>query len=639
MGLAAALAVPLGSRGSDPAPVADYGWMSLEQLGQIKVITASKHLQPAWTIPAAISLITGEEIHLSGATSIPQALRLAPGVDVARINAQRYAVSIRGFTSEYAHKLLVMQDGRSLVTPQFLGVFWDAQDLSLEDVERIEVVRGPGGTAWGINAMNGVVNILTKDARDTQGSLLNVGGGTFERAFATARFGGRLGAGSHYRIYAKSFSRGESEFANGTSAGDDWSQRRTGFRVDSHWGAPNHLTVQGDYYTGQLLQYSNRVADQFRSSGGNLLARLSAQIADGSTLQVMSCLDVVRRQSAPATANSESVVLEANHRLVGPGIHTLSWGANYQHIRNEALGRVGHNYDPAIRRLKLASLSLADDMAVVRDRVVMTVGAKAEYNAFTAWEALPTARLTWTPSERKTGWLAVSRGLQTPDLSSYDLTIDIPGAVNVRSLPNRDRPAGKVLATEIGWRVDPSPGLTVDATVFHHRYDRLPSSASSFDARTSTLTTSPQNEMFGETHGLEVAAIWEPVPRWRLRAGYSLLRMHLHVPAGSGDAASPRREGLSVPRGQWQVMSAATLGRAWDLSTWLRHTEGRPALAIRAYLGWDVRLAYRLSSDVQVAITGKDLLDSRHPEFTRSPGFPTNTEVPRSVQLELTWTR
>jgi iron complex outermembrane receptor protein len=611
--------------------------MTLEQLGQVKVITATKAPQSAWTTPAALAVITDLDLRLAGVTSLPQALRLAPGVDVGQINSQRQAVSIRGFNAEHANKLLVLQDGRSLFTQQFLGVFWDAQDTPLEDVDRIEVVRGPGGTAWGANAVNGVVNVITKDARDTPGAYVSVGGGTLERAFATVRYGGRIGARTHYRVYARSFSRGETQLLSGADAGDDWRQDRVGFRVDSSAADPNRLTLQGDAYTGRLLQYSNRQPGLFRSYGANLLGRLSARLPGDSTLSVVSFLDKVRRNSAPATANSDTLAFEANHQFNLLPAHQINWGASFQHSRNEAIGRIGHNYDPAVRRLRHMSIVVADEMTVVPDRLAFSLGSKAEHNPFTGWEWLPAGRLTWTPNARGTGWAAVSRGVQTPGLSDFDLTIDIPGATRVLSLPNRDRPVGAVLATEVGGRLAASPTLTLDGTIFLNHYDRLGSTTSTFDARTNTLVSRPMNDLFGESMGGELAATWEPRRRWRLRGSYSALGMDLKIRAGGGDvAAVARQEGIS-PRRQWQLMSMTSLGRDWDATGWLRYTSRRNALGIPAYLGFDLRVAYRPSPDWEVAVVGKDLLDPRHQEFSRSPGFPEASEVPRSGLIEVRW--
>ena len=617
----------------------DFSWMTLEQLGQIKVITASKNLQTAWTTPSALTVITDEELRLSGVSSLPQALKLAPGADVAQINAQRYAVSIRGFNSEYANKLLVLQDGRSLYTPQFLGVFWDAQDTSLEDVDRIEIVRGPGGTAWGVNAVDGVVNILTKDARDTQGAFVSTGGGTIEQAFATVRYGGAVGAHTHYRVYAKSFARGETELANGVGAGDDWHQDRAGFRVDSTLAGSSRLTFQGDYYAGRLLQYTKGAPELFRSTGANVLGRLAAQWPGGSALTLLSYVDVVRRRSSPATADSDTFAIEASHEFRPAPRHRFSWLGSFQHIRNEAIGGVGHNYDPAVRRLRQMSLSLADEFTAIKDRLFLSAGAKAEYHPFLGWETLPTARLTWTPSVQSTGWLAVSRGLQTPSISDYDLTHDIPGAVRVISLPNRNRPPGEVIATEAGWRVEPHRSLTLDVTAFHNRYDNIASANTTFDPRTSTMTLIPANDHFGESHGVELATMWEPWRSWRLRGSYSWLRMNLDARAGSTDVASLVRKEESSPRHQWQLMSMANLGRVWDWTMWLRYSSERSGLTMPAYLGLDARLAYRATAEIEVSMVGKDLLDSRHPEFTRSTGFPAVSEIPRSVYLEVRWAR
>ncbi len=614
-------------------------WADLEQLGQVQVITATKQLQQAWTTPAALTVISHDDLRFSGVSSLPQALRLAPGADVGQINAQRYSVGIRGWAGEFSNKLLVLQDGRSLFNPQFLGVFWDAQDTLLDDVDRIEVVRGPGGTAWGVNAVNGVVNVLTKDAIDTQGAMVRAGGGSLEEAFASVRYGGRVGEATHYRVYAKAFSRGETESAAVAGLRDDWKQSRAGFRVDSQPSADRHLTVQGEAYTGRLLQYSSRVPDEFLSSGAHALARWDARLANGASLGVVSYFDSVRRSSAPATANSETFSFEANHRFSPAASHRLSSSFSYTRTRNEAFGRIGHNYDPAVRTIQPFSVAVTDEYQALPDRLALATGFKAERNHFTGWEVLPSARLTWTPSEQATGWLAVSRGLQTPSISEYDLTIDVPGVPRVMSLPDRRRAPAEVVAYEAGWRQALTKTLTLDGALFFSVYDRLPAPQTTFDAAASLLKVEQTILGFGKTYGGELAAVWQPAPWWRWRASYSLLRMDLGVRPGSNDTAGPvREEGLS-PKAHWQLMSVAHLGRTLNLTAWLRYVGDRPSITIPGYLGLDVRLAYQLSPEFEVVLTGKDLLDERHPEYSRSVGFPTRSEIPRSVMLEMVWRR
>jgi iron complex outermembrane receptor protein len=352
---------------------------------------------------------------------------------------------------------------------------------------------------------------------------------------------------------------------------------------------------------------------------------------------VVSYFDSVRRYSVPATAHADTLAFEANHQFTLTPAQRLSWGAGFQHSRTQAIGRPGHNYDPAVRRLRHGSLTLADEITLQPDRLSLTLGAKAEYNPFTHWEALPTGRLAWTPSSRVTGWLALSRGVQTPGLSDFDLTLDIPGVPRIIALPSRDRPAGNVVASEAGWRWEAAGAVAVDLSLFHHAYSRHVSTASTFDARTNTLVTRLENELFGETRGGELAVTWDPRPRWRMRASYSALRMDLNVHRGDATGAN-RQEGIS-PRTQWQVMSMVNVGTDWDLSAWLRRSAPRRAIGIPAYWGLDLRVAYRAGVEWEVAVVGKDLADSRHPEFSRSAGFPAISEIPRSVLLEVKWTR
>jgi len=397
--------------------------------------------------------------------------------------------------------------------------------------------------------------------------------------------------------------------------------------------------LQGEAYTGRLLQYSNRLADAFLSSGAHVLGRWDEQFSGDATLSVLSYWNTVRRSSLPATANSDTFNFEATHQFFTHARHRVSSILTYTRTRNEARGRVGHNYDPVMRTIQPDSFSVADEFAAVPDRLTLAAGLKAEHNDFSGLEWLPSARLAWTPTTTQTGWLAVSRGLQTPSISDYDLTIDVPGALRVLSLPNRSRGLGEVTAFEAGWRYEPMPVLTFDAAIYFNSYDHLQASQTTFDPIASTLIIGQTDLRFGETHGGELAAVWQPTSWRRLRASYGLLRMHLHVRPGSDDATGAALLEGSSPRDQWQLMSVTHLGGIWTLTGWLRHVGGRPAFSVPRYLGLDVRLTWRLSAGLEMAISGKDLLDPRHLEFTRSPGFPARSEVPRSVLLEVSYRR
>jgi len=610
--------------------------LSFEQLSQIKVISVSKREEKLSEVAAAVSVITGEDIRRSGVSSIPEALRLAPGVDVARINSQRYAVSIRGFNSEFAGKLLVLQDGRSVYTPQFGGTFWDAQDTFMEDIDRIEVIRGPGGTAWGVNAVNGVINILTKDARDTQGTLVTGGGGSSERGFGGVRQGGKLGEHTFYRVYAKAFYRDETDLGNGAGAGDDWSQARTGFRVDSYPTEQNHLTLQGDLYGGELLQYSGGAPGQFLSFGGNLLGRWTHSFSEESDLKVQLYYDATRRDSLPATVNTDTGDFEASHRFALGARQQINWGVHCRYLVNEARGHGGHNYDPIRRALNFAGFFVEDQVTLVPERLRFSAGTKLEYNTFSGWEVLPNARLSFMPTPHQTLWAAVSRGLQTPSIADYDLTHYIPGPTTFQSLPNRDQPPTELIAYEAGYRAQLAAPLTLDVAAFYNDYDKLGTLESAFLPSPPTIVVTPSNRMQGETYGFESSLLWQATDWWRWRVNYSLLRMQLHLEPGTTDTHTESEEGES-PQQQVMLWSSMNLGKRWDFDAVFRFADRLPALKIEEHVSLDLRLAFRPRPNLEFAVIGQSLLDHQHVEFNRSPGFPAKTEIPRGVYAKVTW--
>jgi iron complex outermembrane recepter protein len=617
------------------APVA-LATLSFEQLSQIKIISVSKREEKLSEVAAAVYVITGEDIRRSGALSIPEALRLAPGVDVARINAQRYAVSVRGFNNEFANKLLVLQDGRSLYSPLSGGTFWDAQDTFMEDIDRIEVVRGPGGTAWGINAVNGVINIITKDARETQGTLVTGGGGLAEQGFGGVRQGGQVGEHTFYRVYAKAFYRDEAEFANGAGAGDDWSQARTGFRLDSYPTEANHLTLQGDLYDGKLLQYSGGAPNQFTSMGGNLLGRFTHEFSEESELKLQLYYDAARRDSLPASANTDTGDFEASHRFALGARQQITWGVHYRYLVSEARGGTSHYYDPAVRALNFGDVFVEDQVTLVPERLRFSAGTKLEHNDFTGWAVLPNARLSLTPTARQTLWAAVSRGLQAPSISDYDLTHNIPGPVAFRSLENRDRPLTELIAYELGYRAQWAKSLTLDLAVFYNDYSKLATDETAFLPVPPTVVVTPSNRMHGETYGFETTLLWQATDWWRWRASYSLARMQLHLEPGTTDTTAERAEGAS-PQQQVMLWSSLNLGKRWDFDAVGRFVDRLPAVQVRQYFGLDLRLAFRPRPNLECAITGQNLLSSQHEEYGRSPGFPAKTEIPRGVYGKVTW--
>jgi iron complex outermembrane recepter protein len=655
--LLAAVLAPAVSRAAETAP-----WLDFAELARIKVVTPSKRPLAAWETPAAVTVITAPEIRAAGALRIPEALRLAPGVEVAQINAQRHAVTVRGFASEFSNKLLVLQDGRSLFNPQILGVFWDVQDFLLDDLERIEVVRGPGGTAWGANAMNGVINVLTKDARDTQGSLLHAVASTLEPFAFHARHGGVLGNRTHYRAFVKRLDYGATERANGASAGEAGHQLRAGFRVDGDFAEDRGWILQGEMIDARLLQYRSQRPDLFDANGANLVGRVFTTLADGSELRALAYLDRTRRYSTPATAHSDTANLDLTYVTETSPRHTVSLDAGYRYVRNQARGNAGHLYSPAVRALRFGSLAASNDFEFVERRLKAGADLKAEYNDFTGWETLPGAHLTWTPAASRMLWARVSRALQTPSIAAYDLTIDFPGAVRTVSLPNRDRPLGTLRAAEIGGRFEPNSHVRFDVALFLADYTKL-ESVRTVITSTSGIALIPANDFEARSTGAEIAVEWQSGERWRFNAGYNLLELDLSVvphtplltpvPAnfdpridtalalslGVTDPASATFAEDRSPRQQAQVMASFRPSERWDLTLWVRHVGRRPSLRLPAYETLDLRVEYHPTESLSLVVGGRNLLDRRTQEHPAPPGFPAASQIPRALSFELVWSR
>src|SRR5713226_8886719 len=439
--LAVAAATALAA---EPLRVADLADLSIEELGNIQVTSVSKHPERLADAPASIFVITGEDIRRSGATRLPEALRLAPNLEVARASASSYAISARGFNNTIANKLLVLIDGRTVYTPLFSGVFWDAQDVMLEDVERIEVISGPGATLWGANAVNGVINVITRRASDTQGAFAYAQSGNLERGYG-ARYGGTLGEGGSYRVYGRSFDIFNTSNASGATASDGWSKGQVGFRTD--WGtAANGFTLQGDAYRGSLDQANN---DNTSISGNNLLGRWNRDLAAWGQLQVQSYFEHTERDIPGTFAERLNILdVEFQHRLRPMGAHRLTWGGGYRHGDDRVTNSVVLAFLPADRSLRWANVFAQDEIAL-QENLRLTLGTKFENNYYTGTEPLPSARLAWKPDPQRLVWGAASRAVRAPSRIDRDFFVTA-GSLQLKGGPDFVSEVVKVF--EVGYR-------------------------------------------------------------------------------------------------------------------------------------------------------------------------------------------
>jgi len=634
---------------------ADLGNMAIEDLMKIQ-LTLSRTDVPFSQTAAAAHIVTGDEIRRSGATSIPEALRGVPGLEVARVDQHTWAVTARGFNDSFANKLLVMIDGRTVYTPLFSGVFWDVQDLMLEDVEHIEIIRGPGSTLWGANAVNGVINIVTKSAAQTQGGLVTAGGGVGERAFGALRYGGAIGAEAHYRVYVKYFNRDDTVLQPNLEDGE-WQTFRAGFRTDWTPGtggdpgafAANQFTFQGDIYEGDVDQYFTAtrltpvpravlVKDLQGMDGGNLLGRWTHRFSDKADFQFQAYYDRTHRDVAIFSEQRDTFDFDFQNHFHAGERNAIVWGLGYRTTSDDT----GYNETvllrPRSRTLNLFSGFVQDEITVVEDRLRLTLGSKLEHNDFTGWEVQPGGRLLWTPATNHAVWASVTRAVRTPSRAENDVRIAAaisPGAA-LAVLGSHRIDSEKLIAYEVGYRVQPLPVLSLDSALFFNDYD---------DLRTLEFENPPpgfvaaqraHNRMRGETYGVELAANWQPVNWWRLRASYTFLDMDLHRESASNNPANENPEGQS-PHHQFSIRSGIDLPRNVEFDVGLRYVDALSALSVPSYFALDARLAWRPCRHVEFAVIGRNLLDDRHPEFRPTFIRTLPVEVERSVFGKLTW--
>lgn len=646
------------------AEEADHlGDLSVEQLLDLKVTSVARREESVSRSPAAIYVITQDELRRSGARSISEALRLAPGLNVAQVDAHTSAVSARGFNDIFANKLLVLIDGRSVYTPLFSGVYWEVQDVVMEDIERIEVIRGPGAALWGANAVNGVINITTKRAALTQGGLLTMGGGTEERAFSSFRFGGKLGDDLHYRIFAKGLVNDDSEKLGGGTAHDGWRMGHVGFRLD--WTpAENVITLQGDVYRGFEESFYQRLRSRppyesygdfslDKMSGGNVLGRWTRELPNDGQLALQIYYDRTNREIAVLSEHRDTLDIDLQHRFAFGDVQTIVWGGGYRFGSDDIEGNFDISLRPASRSTNLFNAFLQDEVTIVKDRLLLTLGSKLEHNDFTGFEFQPSARLLWTPTARQSAWASFSRAVRTPSRTESDVFLRrdpvIPAnglfptspAVVTSISGSRDLVSEEVLAAELGYRIEATPSLSFDLALFYNEYTKIGSvevGEPTLDLQSdpAQLNVVIQNNLEAETYGGEIAATWQATPWWKWRANYSLLFANAHVADRGADTFDEHRtEGIS-PRNQAGVRSLLDLPHGFELDAGLRYVDALRALQVPSYFAVDLRLGWQMSESIGLSIVGRNLLDRRHSEFKPTTLGSEATEVERSIYGSVT---
>ncbi len=607
--LAAGLIAGCAAAHSAPLQTAGLADLSLEQLSNLVVSSVSGRNEPLDRAPASVYVITREEIRRSGRTSLPQVLRLAPNLDVARVDANQYAISARGFNNPLANKLLVLIDGRAVYTPLFSGTFWEVQDVMLEDIDRIEVISGPGATLWGANAVNGVINILTRRADATQGVTASVRAGTAQNDVAS-RYGGALSGGGHYRVYGKSVRRDSTSLEGGGSARDAGEQAQGGFRAD--WGREGHgFTLQGDAYDGA-------VNGQGRDySGLNVLARWSRELDDGAALTVQGYFDrTTRNHFGLFKEDLDTMDLDLRHALARSGAHRFLWGVGVRHYEDSVTNSALLAFLPPSRDLDRRQVFLQDEIAL-RPDVELTLGGKVESNSYTGNEFLPSARLAWRVDAGRLLWASASRAVRAPSRIDRELfAAPLAGGPEFRS--------EIVKVYELGWRAQASRRLSYSLTLFHNDYERIRS------VQATPAGIFVTNDREGSAYGVEGWGTWSATDRLRFGAGFVSQRFDLRDRPGVAGLL-PSGEGNDPP--YWVKLRATfDVAARWEADFSLRHAAARPDPQVPAYTALDARIGWRAAPDAEISLMLQNLGERRHVEW----GVPgARSELERAVFLQL----
>jgi iron complex outermembrane receptor protein len=597
---------------------------TIDELMKIDVTSVQKHAEPAFEAAAAISILLQDDLRRAGITTLAEALRLAAGVTVGRTDGHTWAISARGFAISTANKMVVMIDGRSIYTPLFAGVLWDVQDVVLEDVDRIEVVRGPGASLWGANAVNGVINVITKRASETKATLVQVGGGS-NQGQTSVRYGGAIGTSGAFRVYGTGQYQAPQLFLSGASANDPMNHGQVGFRVDLDAGRKS-FTIQSDAYTGKIGAFDRPDTDV---SGGNILGRLTRTSASGNQLQLQWYYDYtyrnVPRQFAEARNTGD---VDLQYRFVPLRRHDVTAGAGLDVTHSRTLGSAVLFFEPATRTSPLLNTFAQDVIEVVPQRFYVTIGSKFEHNDYTGFEVQPTGRFRWSPARSATVWGAVSRGVRMP--ARFDTDLRFTGnspTVLIEGSP--DFLSETVIAHELGYRQSLGRRIAVGITAFENDYDHLRSQEPTLPTIVPVVLS---NLLTARTTGLELTAAVQPSTHWDLRGSYAFLSEQFRQAPGSLDPTVGSSE-ANDPTHQLSIRSMVTL-RHVELDATVRTIGHLPHPAIPGYTELTVHIGLRPTPRVQLAVIGDNLLHSSHQEASTLP----NPEVfVRSVLVQLTW--
>ncbi len=669
--LAASLAVVapsevFGQSSGRQSNAVDLTELSIEDLMAIRVTSVSKKEQTLAKTGAAAFVITQEDIHNSGATNIPDVLRMAPGVDVAQIDANRWAISIRGFNSVYANKVLVLIDGRSVYRASFSGVLWDQQDVPLEDIDRIEVIRGPGGTVWGENAVNGVINIITKDSRETHGALISAGGGNRNTADSLVQYGGAAGSNGSYRAFGRYFDGNHTVTPAGQPATDGWHGSHGGFRSDWNLSQRNTVSVQGDlmrtaggesvYAIFPNIPLATNLDEPVTNGLGDIMAHWEHTLANGAQTSLQIYYEYVHRTGDEGLdQHYRTIDVEFQHHLSVGSRHDVVWGMDYRMDDTSLRSTTVHSYqfDPSHRLDNLVAAFLQDQITITKS-FFLTLGSKFEHNDYTGFEYEPSVQAVWTPSERHTVWASVSRAIRQPAMLETNSKLNLGlfelggGDFAISTATGNPHPQSEeLLDFETGYRNQIGKRFSVDLTGFLSYYRNL----EAIDPQEPFVSNGPglphlvfpgtfAFNAHGRDYGAEVFVNWDASSRLRISSGYSFLNM-LTMPNASISGSAVFEPSTDSPRHQPQMRGHLRLRRNldWDASVAYTSNLGHAAPALASVPGYtrvDSRLGWRPGEHWEFSIVGQNLTSGHHLEFGDTLEI-NGTLIPRTVFAKVAW--
>lgn len=619
--------------------------LSLSELSNITITSVSKKEEPENEAPAAIFVITQEDIKRSGALTIPEALRGAPGITVTQSGSNNWTVTSRGFNSQFANKLLVLIDGRTIYSPLFSGVVWDSQDTMMEDIERIEVIRGPGATLWGANAVNGVINIITKQAKDTQGGLAVATYGN-KAASGAIRQGVKIGEDSYLRAYAKHNDYASHYNTDGSDAGDSWRKQQAGFRADAKLSDNDKLNIQGDIYTtdeDDSFIYPDLTSGTYANSskgyklnGGNLLMRWDQKQSEKSNTSLQVYYDRAAQKTRFFNDIANTFDLEFQHAWSGLKGQELIWGGGYRLINDNNDASAQYALTPDSRNDDIFSAFIQDKFTIIPERVFFTLGSKFEHNDYTGFEVQPSVRMSWLPDKNQTLWWSISRAVHTPSRFNYDgrlsyaiipPSMSLPAPVLLTAAGNSDLDSEELIAYEIGYRIKPAKNLNIDLTAFYNDYDKLYSDSFGTTVVTSYVTrpilTVNSNE--AKSVGFESAVQYNVFPEWQLSGSYSYISLVF-------DDKSKIIQTLvgKHPKNMFNLRSTYLFQNGLEMTNSLYSVSELSSVDIDGYVRFDTKFSYPITDSLDLSVVGQNLLDKRHKEFTPFL-YQTQTEIGRSV--------